>query len=785
MRKPARTIPACVILLLGACCSATCVHATAAEANSGTVRPFIESHCLSCHDDTTNESGLSLEQIDTSNVSTAADVWERVLRRLVRRQMPPHETPRPDEAEYDAVIDELEHQLDVADEAAPRPGRTESIRRLTRTEYGHAIRDLLALEIDVTRLLPADESSHGFDNVAVSELTPTLLNRYISAAETISRLAVGGRLQTPVGHTVRLRPDITQEHHVDGLPIGTRGGALIRYTFPRDGVYEVQVRLMRDRDEHVEGLRKEHDLEVLLDRERVELFTLEPPRSNAEHALADAHLNVRLPVSAGPHDVGVTFIRQTASLLESKRQPYEAHFNFYRHPRLSPAIYEVSITGPHDSDGTGQSPSRQQVLVPTPMSTDEEEACAQQILRRLLRRAYRRPVADEDLQQPLQFYHAARDEGDFEEGVQAALRAILVSPHFLLRIEQAPPGIPPLTAFAVSEFELASRLSFFLWSSLPDDELLDLAEQNTLSQPQVLESQVRRMLRDTRAQALVTNFARQWLYLRNLDSMTPDQRAFPDFDDNLRQAFRQESEQLFESIMREDRSVLELISADYTFLNERLAKHYDIPHVYGSRFRRVPIPEGHQRGGLLRHGSVLMVTSYATRTSPVLRGKWILENLLGAPPPPPPDNVPPLADNTIAASLPVRERLAAHRNNAACAGCHRLIDPVGLALENFDAVGRWREHESGVPIDASGGLPDGSECHGVEGLEQGLLKRPEIFVGTLVEKLLTWALGRVIEPADGPAVRRILREAKQDNYRFSSLIVGIVSSTPFRMRMTR
>lgn len=755
------------------------------HAGSPVIQGFVELHCLDCHDDSSEIAGLSLEGLTASPVAPAAEIWERVLRRLERRQMPPADMTRPEENEYAAVIAELEQRLDRAADADPRPGRTDTFRRLTRTEYGNSIRDLLALEIDVTRLLPADESSHGFDNVTVGNLSPTLLNRYISAAQKISRLAVGGPMRSPAAHTIRMRPDVTQEEHVEGLPLGTRGGLLIDYTFPQDGVYEIQVRLMRDRNEHVEGLKKEHELEILLDRQRVKLFTLQKPNSNAQHASADAHLNVRLPVTAGPHAVGVTFLKQASSLLESKRQPYDAHFNFYRHPRLSPAIYEVSIIGPYESDGPGATPSRQHIFVKAPMSVEEEDESAETILRRLLRRAYRRGVTDQDLRQPLEFFHEARADGEFEDGIQAGLRAILVNPHFLFRVERDPEGLPPGTAYNISQFELASRLSFFLWSSLPDDELLDLAERDVLNQPDVLEAQVRRMLRDSRSQSLVNNFASQWLYLRNLESLTPDLRTFPDFDHNLREAFRRETELLFESIVREDRSVLDLIDADYTFLNERLAKHYDIPHVYGSRFRRVALQDNEKRGGLLRHGSILMVTSYATRTSPVIRGKWILENLLGAPPPPPPENVPPLEDNTVAANLPVRARLAAHRANAACASCHDLIDPVGLAMENFDAVGRWREMEAGVPVDATGGLPDGSKCDGVEGLEQGLLKRPEILVGTLVEKLITYALGRGIDSTDAPAVRQILRHAKGDDYRFSSLIVGIANSKPFQMRTTR
>ncbi len=751
----------------------------------GVIRQFVESHCLDCHDNTLQTANLSLEGLNPSRLAASADVWERVLRQLHRRQMPPLDMPRPEEEDYDAVIAELEKRLDRAAEANPNPGRTDTFRRLTRTEYGNAIRDLLALEIDVTWMLPADELSHGFDNVTVGDLSPTLLNRYISSAETISRLAVGSPMSSPVSHVVRLRPDITQEEHDGGLPFGTRGGVLIDYTFPRDGHYEIQVRLMRDRDEHVEGLHREHELEVLLDRERIELFTLEVPRSNAEHASADAHLRVRLPVTAGPHATGVTFLQQTSSLLESQRQPYDAHFNFYRHPRLSPAIYEVSITGPYESTGPGDTPSRERIFTHEPAAADDEEQCASRLLRDVLRRAYRRAVTDNDLRQPLEFYRSARTAGgEFDDGIQAAVSAILVSPHFLFRIEPDPPGLPPQTAYTISEFELASRLSFFLWSSLPDDELLDLSERGELSRPDVLDAQVERMLRDERSQALITNFASQWLYLRNLESMTPDARLFPDFDDNLRQSFRRETELFFESIVREDRSVLDLIDADYTFLNERLAKHYDIPHVYGSRFRRVPLQGNEHRGGLLRQGSILMVTSYATRTSPVIRGSWILENLLGSPPPPPPDNVPPLEDNTVAADLPVRERMAVHRAHAACASCHNLIDPVGFSLENFDAVGRWRDVEAGKPVDASGGLPDGTEFVGVEGLEQGLLARPEIFVGTLVEKLLTYALGRGVEPGDAPAVRKILRDAAAEDYQFSSLIKGIVNSGPFLMRTT-
>jgi hypothetical protein len=631
-------------------------------------------------------------------------------------------------------------------------------------------------------LLPADESSRGFDNVTVGDLSPTLLDRYISAAQKISRLAVGSPGRSPGGDTIRIRPDLTQEEHVEGLPLGTRGGALIPYTFPQDGEYEIQVRLARDRNEHVEGLREPHELEVLLDRHRMALLTVTPPRAEREHQTADQHLKTRIGVKAGPHQLGVTFLKDPSALLETKRQPYQAHFNMHRHPRLSPAVYQVSITGPYRAQGHGDTPSRRRIFVCEPQQRGEEEACARRILATLMRRAYRRPVTDADLHKPMEFFRAARAEGDFDAGIEMALGAVLVNPQFLFRIEPDPPDVAPHSAYRVGDVQLASRLSFFLWSSIPDDELLDLAARGELSRPAVLQRQVRRMLADHRSRSLVTNFADQWLHLRNLESITPDLRLFPDFDDNLRQAFRRETELLFEDVLRADRSVLDLLKSDSTYLNERLARHYGIPHVYGSHFRRVAVGDDRVRGGLLRQGSILTVTSYATRTSPVIRGKWVLENILGTPPPPPPANVPALKDNTVSSTLSVRERLAEHRRNVACAGCHRLMDPVGFALENFDAVGRWRAFEGGRPIDATGGLPDGSRFEGVNGLEQALLRRPELFVATLAEKLLTFALGRGVADYDAPAIRKVVQDARAQDYRFSALIVGIATSTPFQMR---
>jgi hypothetical protein len=739
-------------------------------------------YCMSCHDAASAKGGLNLELVLNQEITRHPEVWEKVVRKLRGRQMPPVGRDRPSEAMFLSTLKQLETVLDRAAAEHPAPGRTDTIRRLTRAEYQNAVRDLLALEIDAASMLPADEASHGFDNVTLGNLSPTLLERYVTAAQKISRLAIGRAERAPGGETFRVRPDITQEDRVDGLPIGTRGGILIHYTFPRDGEYDIQVRLMRDRNEEVEGLKDQHEMEVLLDRERVHSFTLLPPRSGLENQQIDANLKFRLTAKAGPHDVGVTFLKNEAALLETVRQPYEAHFNMHRHPRLGPAVYQVSITGPFEDAGAGDTPSRNRVFGVRPASADQEEANAKQILSTIMRRAYRRAVNDADLARIMPFYQDARASEGYEAGIESALSAILVSREFLFRVEQDPADIAAKTAYRINDFELASRLSFFLWSSIPDDELLAAAERNELHQPGELAKQTRRMLADPRSRTLVSNFAAQWLYLRNLESITPDGRLFPDFDDNLRQAFRRETEMLFDEVMRDDRSVLELIKTDHTYLNERLAKHYGVPHVYGTRFRRVELDAASRRGGLLRQGSILMVTSYATRTSPVIRGKWVLENLLGTPPPPPPPNVPALSDNSISASLSVRERLTQHRANPACASCHNLMDPVGFALENFDAVGRWRTLEDGQPVDASAVLPDGSAFAGVEGLEAAILKHPENFVGTMAEKLLTYSLGRGVDYYDGPAIRESVRAAKDSNYRFSDLVVAIVNSTPFQMR---
>jgi hypothetical protein len=668
--------------------------------------------------------------------------------------------------------------LDQLAARKPFAGRTETLRRLTRTEYRNAIRDLIAIEVDVTSLLPADESSHGFDNITVTGLSPALLNRYIAAAEKISRMALGRPEVSPGGETFRVSGDLTQDRmRPDGAPPGTRGGLVIDWHFPRTGTYTVQLRLMRDRNDEIEGLHGRHSLDVLLDRHRVQRFAIARPPSGQDDRSVDANLTASFHATAGRHQLTATFAEQGRALIESDRQPLNVHFNFYRHPRLAPAIAELVIHGPVGESTAGESESRRRVLTVTPKTPDQVLSCATQIFQSLLRRAYRRSISDEDLAMPLRLFHEASASGrDFEAGIERGLAGILASPHFLFRVEQRAEAAQ---VTAISDTELASRLSFFLWSSLPDEELLSLAEVGRLSDTTELARQTSRMLADVRANSLAENFADQWLYLRNLQTVAPDARLFPDVDQNLKDAFRRETELLFVDVLREDRSVLSLLTPSTTWLNERLARHYGIPHVLGSHFRRVELHPSWQRGGLLRQGSVLMATSYATRTSPVIRGKWVLENLLGAPTPPPPPGVLDLEDNTVAADLSIRERLAAHRRNAACAICHDRLDPVGLALEQYDAVGRWRDQEFEKPVLADGGLAGVGPFSGVNGLEKALLARPELFAQTLTEKLLTYGLGRGLEPEDGAAVRQIVRQSAAEDYRFSAIVRAIVRSVPF------
>jgi len=755
--------------------------------NSGLLTEFVQNYCLDCHSGDSAEAQLNLESFDAASTKImSADWqslnWEKMVRRLSSRQMPPSDAEKPSEEEYHSALGTLVTLLDERAKKFPTIGKTDSIRRMTRSEYKNAIRDLFDLEIDVEDLLPADPSSHGFDNITVGELSPTLLNRYINAAELISRRVVGRAQQSPAGKTVRIAADLTQERHIDGLPLGTRGGTQFPYTFVQSGDYEFQIRLARDRDEKVEGLDSAHEIDILIDRKRMHRFDVTRPRNN-DYTNVDAKLKVRIPVEAGKHQVAVTFPSKDRSLLEIKRQPFDASFNRHRHPRKTPAIFEVSIVGPFDASQTVSKTSRPNVFSCWPSTKAEESSCGQQIIRELVRQAYRTRPTDEDLSVPLRFFEQTLAKQGFQRAIEEAIASILVNPHFLFRVESANEDAKPGEIVALNDTEIASRLSFFLWSSVPDGILLELAEAGQLHDPDVLKTQVQRMLQSGKSESLAKNFASQWLHLRNLDSATPDMRKFPDFDDNLRQSFGNETELLFDYVVKNDLSVLELIRSDYSFLNQRLAKHYGVPGVYGSHFRKVNFPKDSHRGGLLRHGSILTVTSYATRTSPTIRGNWILTNIVGTPPPPPPPNVPALKDKKSTSGLTVRQRLAEHRANPACAACHDLIDPVGFALENFDAVGRWRDFEDSQPIDTSGVLPDGSEIDSLEDLEKMLLERPEMFATALTEKLYVYALGRGIEPTDGPYIRRIVDRAEQDGYRFSAIVQGIVTSEPFLKRM--
>jgi len=757
------------------------------ERDIKSLRPFLENHCLECHSGTSPSGAFSVGSLKPTSQSIADPLfesrdYERILRKMRAGQMPPPDADRPEEADHQSAVRTIENLLDSASERHPFAGRTESLRRLNRTEYQNSVRDLLAVDIDAGVLLPKDESSDGFDNITVGELSPTLLNRYLTAAQTISRIALGRHGLGPMGTNVRVPADRTQETHVDGLPLGTRGGVVFDHYFARDGMYELQLRLARDRDEKVEGLNQEHSIDLLIDQEPMHRFTVAPPPNREDFTHVDSHLKTRIQVSAGRHSVGVGFVQAGSSLIETKRQPFDAAYNRHRHPRINPALFEISIVGPFDSEQPGLSQSRRAIFGAELGKLKDPQESAKRIIARLMRMAYRRPVADDDFESPMWFFAEAFREGGFDAGLEAALTSILVNPNFLFRIEVQPTSVQSRSSYPISDIELASRLSYFLWSSIPDERLLNLAETNKLHQPVVLRAEVDRMLKDKRSGSLVTNFAFQWLYLRNLEAITPDLRLYPDFDDNLRHAFQRETELLFEDVVSNDRSVLGLIRSPFTFLNQRLAKHYGIPSVSGSHFRKVELPSDSERGGLLRHGSILTVTSYATRTSPTIRGNWILENLIGTPPPPPPANIPALKDKQETDGKSLRERLAMHRSDAACASCHNLMDPVGFSLDRYDALGRWRQFEDGQPIETAGIMPDGSSVHDAETLEASILKRPKVFVGTMTEKLLTYALGRGVEYRDGPEVRKIIDYAEKKDFRFSSIVQGIVVSKPFLMR---
>jgi hypothetical protein len=794
-----RAVPLVWALLAAACSGG---HDAALVSSAADADIALERYCADCHNAAEFSGGFSVADLDPAAVHENPELWERIVRKLRTRTMPPQDALRPAPATYDSFATWLASALDAA--APPNPGAP-ALRRLNRAEYANAVRDLLDLEVDVAALLPPDDSAFGFDNIGdLLTFSPTLLERYLSAADRVSALAVGDT-ETVVGaQTYIVKGDESQATHLEGLPLGTVGGLAVTHVFPLDGEYELDLGLVRNNLDVIRGLEHPHEIEIAVDGRRVFLGAVggahEANRAgttiNELSDSTDARLTVRAAVEAGPRTVTATFIRKIGEGTNRLR-PFERSNSGTYDGTGRPHLETLTITGPYVAVGPGDTPSRRRIFTCSPASAEDESRCAREILSSLARRAYRRPVTANDLERLMPFFENGRaagmdargratqgavaENGGFETGIQLALRRILASPSFAFRIEREAQHSD--ATYAVSDVELASRLSFFLWSSIPDDELLALAEKNELSEPGTLRAQVRRMLGSPKAQALVDNFAGQWLHLRNLDNINPNSDEFPDFDNNLRRAFKRETELFFASIVNEDRSVLDLMTADYTFVDERLARHYGIPHIYGSHFRRVELgPELAARRGLLGKGGILMATSHADRTAPTLRGKWLLENLLGSPPPPPPANVPGLEQEAGAAPKTIRERLESHRANPACASCHQVMDPLGFAMENFDAVGAWRTLEAGRPVDSRGAFTDGRAIDGAAELREALLSDPTLFVDTVAQKLLTYALGRGLQHYDMPVVRRLLEDARGDDYRFSSLVIGIVESAPFRMR---
>jgi hypothetical protein len=757
---------------------------------------LLNRYCVDCHNNAELTGGLSFQGRRPHQVPADAHIWEAAIRKLRLGMMPPLDAPQPDQAVVAEFVAALEATLDATAEAEPYAGAT-LVHRLNRAEYANAIRELLAVEEDVAEMLPSDGGDFGFDNIAaVLTTSPMLLERYLAVALRVSDLAVGDEQALPLAASYRIGGEVTQTRHMEGLPLGTRGGLSVHHTFPADGEYVFSGRLRRTVAEGysgVEGHDIPHEFVVMVDGEEVfsvEIGGKEDHELSAENivlsqvAIDEKMTSPPIPVTAGPHELVFTW-RDRPTADQSVWQPalretLEAH-----NPAGMPRLDTATIQGPYNVTGISDTPSRDRIFVCRPAAPAEETACAEEIVATVARRAFRRPVDEQDIAAPMAFYDDERASGgSFDRGIHAALTRILVSPSFLFRVERDPVNATAGVPHPVSDVELASRLSFFLWSSIPDEELLALAEEGRLRDSGVLEGQVARMIADRRADALVANFTGQWLELRNLEQrVVPEILMFPDFDDNLRKAFRRETEMLFGHVLRENRSVLELLDADYTFVNERLARHYGIRGVYGARFRRVEL-EDPNRWGLLGHGSFLSLTSASSRTSPIIRGKFVLANLLNSPPPEPPDVVPALEDSAPAdRPSTVREQLELHRANPQCASCHNPMDPIGFALENFDAVGQWRvATREGLEIDAGGVLADGTPVEGPAALREALLARPEAFAGTVTEKLLIYALGRGLEPRDMPVVRRILRDAAKDDYRLMSIIQGIVESFPFQMR---
>ena len=752
-------------------------------------RALLDTYCVTCHNQRTKTAGLMFDTMDLAKLPEHGDVWEKTVRKLRGGMMPPPGVRRPDQASVDSMVSWLERSLDEAAAAHPNPGRV-ALHRLNRAEYAAAIEDLLGIKIDPAALLPKDDEAEGFDNVAsVLTVSPSFLDQYISAARVVSARAVGNPAARPGSQTYRPTRGSDQSLRVDGLPLGTRGGLLVEHLFPADGDYKFNIPNMAIAG-YVRGMEYKHTLIVTIDGVKVfqntiggedDIKAIDQQQAPAVAAINSRFLDIPVKVTAGPHKVGVTFVARTYAEPDEVLHSFRPSAGEDRIPRIG----SLEIQGPFNPTGVSQTPSRARVFVCQPKSASDELPCAKTILSALARKAYRRPITNADLDAPIQFYSAARALGDFDTAIRDALPTILASPKFLYRAERSPAGLAPGSIHAIGDVELASRLSFFLIGRAPDDELLTAAERGTLTTPTVLEAQVRRLLADPRSESLVTSFAFQWLKMRALEEIDPDPIIFPNFDDSLRAAFRREMELFVDSILREDRPVLELLTANHTFVNERLALHYGIPDVRGDRFRRVTLTDAN-RWGLLGKGAVLLTTSYANRTAPVLRGAWILENLLGTPPSPPPPDVEAFQENKDGEKQrSVREIMEQHRAKPSCNACHGVMDPLGFSLENFDAIGEWRAEDryAGTAIDASGKLVDGTAVNSPADLRVALTRRPEQFVQTLTERLMTYALGRTVDYYDMPAVRKIVREAAREQYRFSSIVMGIVRSDAFRMRM--
>src|SRR6187549_3066637 len=783
-----RALPIAVLALLAAGCQPS------VEQRAATSKALIDRYCTDCHNDAERTGELTLEGVALTDVGAHAAVWESVVRKLRGRMMPPAGEPLPEGAAADELVAYLEEQLDRNAAENPNPG-VKSLHRLNRTEYGNAIRDLLALDIDASAYLPNDSEAYGFDNIAdVLGTDPSLMDRYLAAAWKITSAAMGDLGLAPSVSTYRVPPDRSQRDHVDGLPLGTRGGMLVTHYFPVDGEYLIKPKLWRNTVDVVRGTETPHDLEVSLDGGQLSLTRFGGPADEVPAQMfpgktadeIDRRFETVVKVTAGEHDVGVAFAKKSSAARQEVLQAFQREKHDARMDVGIPELDQIVIEGPLTIAGSGSSASRERIFSCQPAQESEAAACAEQILTQLARRAYRHPVTPDERERLLTLYGAERAKGrSFESGVQTALAYILVSPQFLFRVEQDPPAAAPGTTYRIDDLELASRLSFFLWSSLPDDELIDSAAAGKLRLPEELERQVARMLADERATALATTFASQWLYLRNLRASAPDMYVFPDFDDNLRQSAIRETELLFETIVRDDRPLTELLSANYTYMNERLAKHYGIPNLYGDQFRRVALTD-ERRYGLLGQASVLTLSSYPNRTSPVSRGNYVLTNILGTPAPSPPPNVPTLPEIT-GEKLSMRARMERHRADPVCAGCHQLMDPIGLVLERFDGIGQWRNEDNGEPVNDYGSpihvLRDFGPINGPEDLRAAILSQPERFVRTGTEKLMTYALGRQLTPADMPTARAIVRRAAENDYRFSSLVLGIVTSDTFQMRI--